>query len=118
MLNALIPATAEPMRQFRVHAVVGDSLEPILRGGRDYVLITPVNAYDGEGLYLIDTGLGVDIFRVSNVFDGKGGLCLSKPNKRYHSHMVDRDRFNEVVLGIVAADIVPRDIKRLAGVMQ
>lgn len=35
--------------RFRVHAVNGDAMEPTLRGGRDYALLAPVAAYQGEG---------------------------------------------------------------------
>jgi len=118
MLNAPIPAIAESMPKFRVHAVIGDSMEPTLRGGRDYALISPVSSYSGEGIYLIDTRVGVDLFRVTNAFDGKGGLCLSKENERYGSHTIDRERFNETVLGIVVADIKPRDERFLQEAMQ
>lgn len=64
--------------RFRVHAVIGDSMEPALRGGRDCALVSPVTSYSGEGIYLIETGLGVDLFRVTSTFDGAGGLCLSR----------------------------------------
>ncbi|WP_373413734.1 hypothetical protein [Ensifer aridi] len=104
--------------RFRVHAVIGDSMEPALRGGRDYALISPVSSYSGEGIYLIDTGLGVDLFRVTSTFDGAGGLCLSKENQRYRSHSISREQFNETVLGIVVADIRPRDERFLGDVVQ
>ncbi|WP_244562455.1 hypothetical protein [Ensifer aridi] len=104
--------------RFRVHPVIGDSMEPTLRGGRDYALISPVSSYSGEGIYLIDTGLGVDLFRVTSTLDGAGGLCLSKENQRYRSHRISRERFNDTVLGIVVADIKPRDERFLSEARQ
>ncbi|WP_234896883.1 hypothetical protein [Sinorhizobium meliloti] len=104
--------------RFRVHAVIGDSMEPALRGGRDYALVSPVTSYNGEGIYLIDTGLGVDLFRVTSTFDGAGGLCLSKENQRYRSQSISREQFNETVLGIVVADIKPRDERFLGEMVQ
>ncbi|WP_274845121.1 hypothetical protein [Sinorhizobium meliloti] len=104
--------------RFRVHAVIGDSMEPALRGGRDYALISPVSSYSGEGIYLIDTAFGVDLFRVTSTFDGAGGLCLSKENQRYRSHSISREQFNETVLGIVVADIKPRDERFLGEMVQ
>lgn len=104
--------------RFRVHAVIGDSMEPALRGGRDYALVSPVTSYNGEGIYLIDTGLGVDLYRVTSTFDGAGGLCLSKENQRYRSQSISREQFNETVLGIVVADIKPRDERFLGEMVQ
>lgn len=104
--------------RFRVHAVIGDSMEPALRGGRDYALVSPVTSYSGEGIYLIETGLGVDLFRVTSTFDGAGGLCLSKENQRYRSQSISREQFNETVLGIVVADIKPRDERFLGEMVQ
>ncbi|MGZ2478008.1 hypothetical protein [Sinorhizobium medicae] len=104
--------------RFRVHAVIGDSMEPALRGGRDYALVSPVTSYSGEGIYLIETGVGVDLFRVTSTFDGAGGLCLSKENQRYRSQSISREQFNETVLGIVVADIKPRDERFLGEMVQ
>lgn len=93
--------------RFRVHAVTGDAMEPTLRGGRDYVLAAPVDTYQGEGIYLLDIGAGIDLFRVSTVMDKE--LCLSRENPLYTPHIVDREKFNERVMGIVVADIRTRD---------
>lgn len=101
--------------RFRVHAVVGDAMEPVLRGSRDYVLVAPVTSYEGEGIYLVDVGLGIDLFRVTTTFDGKGGLRLSRENPRYQSHEVARESFEEAVVGMVVADIKARDERFLRG---
>ncbi|THK34716.1 hypothetical protein EHS39_28885 [Ensifer sp. MPMI2T] len=83
-------------------------MEPTLRGGRDYVLIAPVAEYRDEGLYLVDVGSGVDIFRVRNSFDGKGGLLLFQEN-RQREYPMSLEKFEELVVAIVVADIKPRD---------
>lgn len=93
--------------RFRVHAVKSDAMEPSLRGGRDYALLAPVTAYQGEGIYLLDDGLALDLYRVSNTLEN-GGLCLSRENPRYRPRTIDRDEFNERVVGIVVADIKVR----------
>lgn len=93
--------------RFRVHAVKSDAMEPTLRGGRDYALLAPVTAYQGEGIYLLDDGLALDLYRVSNTLD-EAGLCLSRENPRYRARTIDRDEFNERVVGIVVADIKVR----------
>lgn len=110
ILTPAIPAENVLSDRFRVHAVLGDSMEPTLRGDRDYVLLAPVTSFQGEGIYLLDVGVGMELFRVTCAFDGKGSLHLSRDNKRYQAeHAVNRDKFNEAVVAIVVADIKPRD---------
>lgn len=113
MMNAFVSPTLPAHRimsnAFRVHPIQGDGMEPTLRGGRDYVLTAPITTYEGEGIYLLDVGIGIDLFRVTTAFDGKGGLHLSRENERYQSHEISRERFEETVIGIVVADIRVRD---------
>lgn len=106
------PASVGLPGGFRVHAVAGDGMEPILRGNRDYVLTMPVDSYRGEGLYLIDTGVGVDLFRVTAALEH--GLLLTRENPRYQDHVIDLEIFEECVIGIVVADIRPRDERLLS----
>jgi phage repressor protein C with HTH and peptisase S24 domain len=94
--------------RFRIHAVTGDAMEPGLRGGRDYVITAPVTTYRGEGIYLVDTGLGIELFRVTNTLKG-AELQLSRDNQRYAPRLLDRDKFNDWVVAIVIADIRTRD---------
>lgn len=95
--------------RFRVHPVSGDGMEPTLRGGWDYVLLAPVTLYKGEGIYLVKVGDGLDLFRVSNTFDGSGGLLLSQENPRGDRHHLSRKDFDGMVVGLVVADIRMRD---------
>ena len=83
-------------------------MEPTLRGGRDYVLLAPVTAYEGEGIYLVDVGGTLELFRVSNTFDGEGGLLLSQ-EQRGGVHRLSREQFQALAVGIVVADIRTRD---------
>lgn len=94
--------------RFRVHAVTGDAMEPTFRAGRDYALLAPVTEYEGEGIYLVDVGFRLDLFRVSNTFDGRGGLLLSQ-EKRGRAIHLSREEFRALVVGIVVADIRTRD---------
>lgn len=94
--------------RFRVHAVTGDAMEPTLRGGRDYALLASVAGFEGEGLYLLDAGGGLDLFRVRNSVDGKGGLLLFQENRKREYHL-SLERFEALVVGIVVADIRTRD---------
>jgi hypothetical protein len=112
-MDELFASIAPPEKvlsdRFRVHPVVGDGMDPTLRGGRDYVLLAPVTLYEGEGIYLVNVGSGLDLFRVSNTFDGSGGLALSQENPRGGYHRLSREQFDALVVGIVVADIKTRD---------
>lgn len=91
--------------RFRVHPVIGDAFEPSLKGGRDYVLTAPVTCYQGEGVYLVDAGLGIELYRVTNILGPNGDLMLSRENAIYLSHPIERAKFNDMVVGIVVADV-------------
>lgn len=110
-----IPAENVLSGRFRVHAVTSDAMEPTLRGGRDYALLAPVASYEGEGIYLMNIGAGLDLFRVSSLFDGAGGLVLSQEKHRNGAHCLSRERFDALVVGIVIADIRTRDERFLRG---
>jgi len=116
-MNELFASFVSPEKvlsdRFRIHAVVGDEMEPALRGGRDYVLTAPVTAYEGEGLYLVDIGLGIELFRVTNTLGPAGELLLSRENPHYPPHRLARQQFIDAVVGIVVADIRTRDSRFL-----
>lgn len=113
-LPAPIPSETFLSDRFRVHAVTGDAMEPTFRGGRDYAITAPVSSYEGEGIYLVDAGGGIEMFRVSNTFDGEGTLLLSQ-EKGSRIHHLSRERFDALVVGIVVADIRTRDERFLRG---
>jgi hypothetical protein len=108
-----IPANQLPLEALRIHAVRGDGMFPLLRGNWDYVLVSPLHTYRGEGIYLLDYGVGEDLFRVSPAWDGKKSLSLSRENRVYQDHTISVGRFEECVLGIVVADIKVRDERML-----
>jgi hypothetical protein len=89
-------------------------MAPALRGGRDYVLTAPVSSYEGEGVYLVDAGLGIELFRVTNILGPDGDLLLSRENSTYRSHHMHREKFNDIVVGIVVADVRVRDERFIA----
>ncbi|MBM7044074.1 hypothetical protein [Rhizobium lusitanum] len=86
----------------RVHPVAGDSMEPTFRGGLDYALIAPVQCFRGDGVYLIDAGSSIELYRVSATLSG---LRLARDNPIYGDNFVARDVFDDHVLGIVVAEI-------------
>jgi len=112
-MNELFASFVSPEKvmsgKFRVHAIVGDEMEPTLRAGRDYVLTAPVTTYEGEGLYLVDIGLGIELFRVTNTLGPAGELLLSRENEHYPPRRLPRHEFSDAVVGIVVADIRTRD---------
>lgn len=118
-MNDLFSSVSSPEKviagRFRIHPVLGDGMEPLLRGGFDYVLLAPVTLYEGEGIYLVDVGAGLDLFRVCNRFDGDGGLLLSQENPLAGQHRLSREQFDALVVGIVVADIRTRDERFLRG---
>ncbi|MBB3521088.1 hypothetical protein [Rhizobium sp. BK456] len=116
-MNELFASFVSPEKvmsgKFRVHPVIGDEMEPTLRGGRDFVLTAPVTAYEGEGIYLVDIGLGIELFRVTNTLGPAGELILSRENEHYPAHRLPRGQFSDAVVGIVVADIRTRDSRFL-----
>lgn len=104
-----IPAENVLSPALRVRMVDGDGLEPGLRGGRDYVLLKPVQVYVGEGIYLVDIGCGEALYRVQNMLGGQVRIKLDNPIYGDEGHIWTREMFEESVLGFVVADIRVRD---------
>lgn len=106
-----VSADAIQSPAIRLSPVIGDSMEPTLRGGLDYVACVPVDSYVGEGLYLLG-GLGSpQVYRVDA--DLSDGLRLMCDNERYKATSVSLRYFEEVVLAKVVADVKVRDPRRL-----
>ncbi len=63
-----IPAEHIMSDRIRIRMVDGDGMAPDLKGGRDYVMITPCDRYLCEGVYLVDWGCGATLYRA----DGSG----------------------------------------------
>ncbi len=124
-MSALIPITGDlfppqvPVEAFfssalRVEPVIGDGMEPRLRGGHDFVLVKPTDRYLGEGTYLWSDGLGVGLVNVQ--FAGNNRVRLFYENVCYSDLLMDRDEFEECVLAIVVVDLKVRtpDVLRRA----
>ena len=104
-----IPAENVLSPALRVHLVDGDGMEPDLRSRRDYVIISPVDSYCGEGIYLLDWGPGPVLYRAQFAGGGKVLIKLDNPLYRDNGHTFPRDQFDEMVVGFVVADIKVRD---------
>ncbi|WP_037470670.1 hypothetical protein [Sinorhizobium fredii] len=108
LISPPIPAENIFSSKFRVHPVTSDAMEPTLRSNRDYVLLAPVSSYVGEGVYAIFDGFGVpELFRVTPEF-GKG-LRLFRDNKRYQEYVLTPEKFEEVVVAYIIAEIKVKD---------
>jgi len=103
-----IPADKVLSDKFRVHLVKGDGMSPALRSNWDYVLLAPVDHYCGEGIYLIDIGGGEALYRIQTIMGGK--LMMKLDNPAYPgNHILTREKFPEIVIAFVVADIKVRD---------
>jgi signal peptidase I len=80
-------------------------MEPTLRRG-DFVLVTPVDDYVGEGIYaLLHPGVGGDpeIYRVGYI--GSSMFELFSDNKHYQRHQVPSKWFRSAVKAKVVAGV-------------
>ncbi|WP_431321648.1 hypothetical protein [Rhizobium sp. YTU87027] len=103
-----IPAENVLSSCLRVHMVDSDGMEPDLRSRRDYVLLAPVQGFQGDGLYLVDVCGGPTLYRAENVLGGQIRIKLDNPFYK-GSFTFSHDEFFEIALGIVVADIKVRD---------
>lgn len=92
--------------------VVGDGMAPTLRPG-DLVAVAPVAAWRGEGIYLLDTGGGPELFRCES--DLAGRIVIRRDNPAYLSAAVSAERFAESVRGQVCALVHVIEPTLLAG---
>ncbi|WP_037073742.1 S24 family peptidase [Rhizobium leguminosarum] len=106
-LAPAIPAEKIMSSRLRIHMVDSDGMAPALLPMRDYVLIAPIQGYHGDGVYLIDLQGGSTLYRVQNMLGGQ--LRLSMDNPLYGSFTFTKAQFEEIVLGIVVADIKVRN---------
>ncbi|PYE89628.1 S24 family peptidase [Phyllobacterium leguminum] len=99
---------------FRVVPVLGDAMYPTLRGDHDYVLMKPVTKYAGEGIYVLDNGIGIDFYRAESTMDETRQIRLFRDNPAYRDRFMTIAQFEARVLGIVVADIKVRNGRLLA----
>lgn len=117
-MSALSSAFSQ-LRGLSAFAVLGDHMEPQLRSG-DYIMVAPVQAYDGEGVYVLDfTGDGGCPYMAERVpVLGRAEVRIWHPNPAYSRHVIGLDEFNAVVRGKAVADVRMRapiqEVARLA----
>lgn len=107
MLNGCVTANSEAFASatngpFRLFPVAGDSMEPTLKAGLDFVFVLPTDRYQGEGVYLLSEHDYLDLYRVQDIC---GHIVLSKDNKHYETFTVTLEQFEVLVCGLVVADV-------------
>jgi phage repressor protein C with HTH and peptisase S24 domain len=96
VLESLQTATSP---NHRVVKVDGDGMAPTLHGGGvDHLVIKPMQQYEGEGIYSLQIGGAIAIYRVQGIGGGKIQLLLD--NKAYSPPIISKNEFEEMVLGI------------------
>lgn len=91
----------------RAMPIIGDAFEPRLRDGLDYVLLAPVEEYQGPGTYFIEAWPGSgELYHVEPTLEyGDEKLRLTRDNKNFVEFVLPVDWFNRKVVAIVAAEI-------------
>jgi hypothetical protein len=100
-------------RGLSVLPVLGDGMSPTLRGGWDYVLVSPLNRFLYDSVYVVEEADQPCIYRAQSMGTGQIGLLNDNPaygaTAGDRMHLVSRDWFEEHVLGIVVCDLKVRD---------
>lgn len=104
-----ILAEAVHSHRLRVRLVDGDGMAPTLRSGMDYVLLHPTNAFEGDGIYLIDVTGGAAMYRAQRKLGGMIKISFDNPIYRDEGMLFSTEDFNDMALAIVVADILVRD---------
>jgi phage repressor protein C with HTH and peptisase S24 domain len=115
MSAAALPSLIEPLHAFigtpRFLPVEGDVMSPTLRRG-DYVVVVPVDRYQGDGLYAFDLHGAPVIYRCMSNF--KGGIAVIPDNKLYSTWDFTVKEFDDTVIGKIAATCKVLDPRLLA----
>ncbi|MBB3745022.1 hypothetical protein FHX10_004559 [Rhizobium sp. BK591] len=110
-LASAIPAETIMSDRLRIRMVDGDGMAPDLCGLRDYVMILPVDRYHCDGVYLVDRGFGGTLYRADRSDRRETPIRMRLDNPCYHRgadhgySYFTLEKFNEMVLGFVVANI-------------
>jgi hypothetical protein len=93
--------------------VIGEQMEPTLRGWWDYVLAAPVKSFQYDSVYVLDmeTGGPALVYRCQRT--GRDTIRILYEREPGRGDEVPLKWFNEHVLGIVVCDLKVRDADRL-----
>lgn len=105
-----LPADTFRSTKLRLEPVIGDAMEPTLRGGHDFVLVAPVHEYQHEGLYLVGGHTDYKAIVRCDAICGRRQIRIMRDNPVFRGEvrLVDLEAFNSMVLGIVVADVKVR----------
>lgn len=105
MSTVVQPFEMQTPTGLRVFPIDCDSMEPTLKRG-GYALVAPCSDYNGEGLYVLDNGIGTAIYRVAKSAPFREStIFLLSDNSRYKRHEVSLEWFRGAVLAQVAAKV-------------
>jgi len=96
------PEAADFFMRARFFPVKGDYMAPDFKDG-DLAAVAPANAYEGEGLYLLNNGLGQALYWAENV--GGDFIHIFHSNARYSRYHFELPVFDKMVLGKVFASV-------------
>ncbi len=97
-------------------AIVGDAMAPQLRSG-DFLLVTPAERYDGEGVYILDHGDGEGSPYLAQRMVGQDAVLIRHPNPIYTRHCIELAEFNAACRAKAVANVRMRvGLHELAGV--
>jgi hypothetical protein len=115
-MRFIVPAPfSKENPRLRLHPVIGDNMEPGLRAGRDAVLVQPCDCWNGEGVYLIGQH-GINLSRVTGTLKPGAEVEISSDSPLYPvSEQISAERFAEIVLAKVVANVIVQDRRLLNG---
>lgn len=96
---------AEHMLHLAQMEMAGVSMVPTIKHG-DILYINPeTNCFDGDNVYVIDRGNGLEVRRLQYMFGHGGGLMLICDNDAYEKERADFASLNirGLVVGIITA---------------
>lgn len=88
-------------RALRLYEIVGDCMEPSLRGG-DALMVSDTPNFLYEATYLLDFGDGEAPFIVSR---SAGGFAVHHPNPIYSTWSLSREQLALCIRAIIVAEV-------------
>lgn len=91
---------------FRLEKVREMNFMPRLRGGLDYVMVKPTSEYLMEGMYLLyEPENGARYLKMAGATGLRSSTLRIWSDKHTRPDLVERDWFNEHVIGVVVAEV-------------
>lgn len=113
-MSAALPRSVETPDAGRVRfiRVAGDHMEPTLRP-QDYVAVIPTDRWHYDSLYVLEALDTATVYRCQHV--GGGQIRITTDRDTANAQLMPMERFQELVLGIVAATCRVLDVGMMEG---